>query len=649
MHFPYKKCKKIIIIMFNILHKLARPLALTTIAGVIIKDQSEYLKSLGIMGYIGQEPKAMKVILEGLESIQNNEYDAAGVATIHGAEARVTKYINTSDSDALKKIRNEAWQTHDGSCIGIGHTHISRRGMASESKAHPQSDHNNRIFVVHNGIINNSNELLNFIESRGIHPKTESNTELLAILIGIFVEDGHPLKVAVRLALEKTAGTWGIVVIDKQNPEQMVVAQRGSPLYLGVNEGELVISSDEKVIKAKKHLKLEEGHVYTLDPKGNRLESVKIKDTQNLVSLGEFPHWTIKEIEEQPQAIARSIAYGARLTSDGAKLKGLEEIKDSFLGVKNIMLLGCGSSYHACQFGSHVLKSLDLMDTVQSLDPGNSFNTIPYISPGAILISESGETKEIINAATRCMASSVPTISIVNVVSSTLAKITGHGVYMNAGPELGEGGTKSFISSCVVLIEIALWLSKFKHPEKNETRKKIVNSLLALPMMTGSVIGRNKDDIKSLACELKNEEHMFVLGRGMGESIACEGASLIKQLSRVHAEGYAGGALKHGPFALIGDGRVIVLIILDDEHKELMNLALAEVQARNAKTIVITPNKNLITTKEAPSKVLLIEDIGPLTGLLAIIPLQLLAYHLSIQREIDPDYPSSSEALINLN
>jgi glucosamine--fructose-6-phosphate aminotransferase (isomerizing) len=167
--------------------------------------------------------------------------------------------------------------------------------------------------------------------------------------------------------------------------------------------------------------------------------------------------------------------------------------------------------------------------------------------------------------------------------------------------------------------------------------------------MAGSVIARNKEDIKSLAQELKNEEHMFVLGRGMGESIAYEGASLIKQISRVHAEGYAGGALKHGPFALIGDGRVIVLIILDDEHKEMMNLALAEVQARNAKTIVITPNKSLITTKDQPHKVLLIEENGPLTGLLAIIPLQLLAYHLSIQREIDPDYPSSSEAFISLN
>ncbi|OMJ82701.1 hypothetical protein SteCoe_16523 [Stentor coeruleus] len=635
--------------MFNILRQAIKPISLMCVTGVLLLDQTEYLRSLGIMGYIGQEPKAMKVILEGLEKIQNEDYDAAGVATIHGTEARITKFINSPNDDSLKRLRKEGLIIHDGSYAGIGHTHISKRGISSESKAHPQSDHNNRIFVVHNGSINNTNELLNFIESRGIKPKTQSNTELLAILIGIFVEDGHPLKVAARLALEKTAGTWGIVALDKQNPDQMIVAQKGSPLYLGFNDRELVVSSDEKVLQATRTFKLEDGHVYTLDPKARKLESVKIKDLQNLVSLGDYPHWTIKEIEEQPQAIARSISYGARLTTDSAKLKGLEEMKEAFLGVKNVMLLGCGSSYHACQFGSHILKSLQLMDTVQSIDPADSFNSIPYYNPGAIIISESGETKEIIDAARKCIENNLPTISIVNVVSSSLAKLTGHGVYMNAGQEIAEGGTKSFISSCVVLIEIALWLSHFQQPEKSEHRKKIVSSLLALPMMAGSVIARNKEDIKSLANELKNEEHMFVLGRGMGESIAYEGASLIKQLSRVHAEGYAGGALKHGPFALIGDGRVIILIILDDEHKEMMNLALAEVQARNAKTIVITPNKNLITTKDPPHKVLLIEENGPLTGLLAIIPLQLLAYHLSIQREIDPDYPSSSEAFISLN
>lgn len=613
--------------------------------GTYVTWPQEHLDCLGLMGYIGKSPKAAEIIIEGLESIQNNDYDSAGLATIHGKEVRLSKYLNSSESKALPKLRAESLVTHSSSCIGIGHTHISRRGMISELKTHPQSDHKNRIFVAHNGSITNSNELLQFVESRGINPTTDSNTELLAILIGIFIDDGHPLKVATRLALEKTAGSWAIIVMDKENPDQLVVSQKGSQLFLSMENQEIVISSDEKVLKGKV-LKVEDSYVYSLNPNMKKIESIRVKDLNSLLSLGDYPHWTIKEIEEQPQSVARAINYGARLTNDSAKLKGLEEIKEQFLSVKNLMLIGCGSSFHACQFGSHIMKHLQLMDTVITIDPSSNFNLIPSISPGAIFISQSGETQEILNASEKLLSLSIPCISIVNEVSSSLAKRVGHGVYMNAGKEVAEAATKSFLSSCVVLIEIALWLSKFEYPEKSEYRQKIVNSLLALPMMTGSVIARNKEPVKDLANYLKKEEHIFVLGRGMGESIAYEGAELLKQLPMIHAEGYAGGALKHGPFALIGDGTPIILIILDDEHKDMMNLALAEVQARNAKTIVITPNKSLITSKEPPNRVLLIEENGPLTGLLAVIPLQLLAYYLSIQRELDPDFPWTSEAFI---
>lgn len=184
------------------------------------------------MGYIGKSPKAAEIILEGLESIQNNDYDSAGLATIHGTEARLSKFVNNSEANALSKLRSESLLTHSSSHIGIGHTHISRRGNISELKAHPQSDHKNRIFVGHNGSITNSNEILQFIKSRGIVPVTDSNTELLAIMIGIFIDDGHPLKVATRLALEKIAGSWGIIVMDKENPDHLVVSQKGSQLYL---------------------------------------------------------------------------------------------------------------------------------------------------------------------------------------------------------------------------------------------------------------------------------------------------------------------------------------------------------------------------------------------------------------------------------
>ena len=635
--------------MFGFVHKCMRQAALLAAGGVLLYDRERYLSSLGIMGYIGKEPKAITVVLEGLEKIPNHGYGAAGVGTLHGNEAKITKYVNTPEHDSLELLRKETPTTHEGSKVGIGHTHIFKSTQKLDAKAHPQSDHNNRISIVHNGSITNVNELLEFIQSKGITPKTNSNTELLAIMIGIFIDEGHPTKIATRLALEKIAGTWAIIVMDKMNPEYLIVSQKGSNMYLGVNEGEFIVSSDKNAITAEKIMSFEDGYVYNLDPRIKQIEALKVKEKLSMISLGDYSHWTIKEIEEQPQSIARAISFGARLTSDSARLKGLEEIKEQFLSVKNLMLIGCGSSFHCCQFGSHIMKSLNLMDTVLPVDPSSSFNSIPTVVPGAIIISESGETREVLDAARKCLASKIPTISIVNTVSSPLATLTGHGVYTNAGMEMAEACTKTFINSCVVLVEVGLWLSYFKHPDNSEKRKKLVDSLIALPMMAGSVIERTKNDVKDLARDLKDEGHMFVLGRGMGESIAYEGASIIKQLSGIHAEGYSGGALKHGPFALIDDGRPIILIILDDEHKELMNLALAEVQARNARTIVITPNEKLITTKDPPYKTIIIEENGPLTGLLAVIPMQLFAYYSSIQREMDPDFPKTSEVFIPIS
>ena len=635
--------------MFNFF-KYAKSLGVLVAGSVTLN----HFDSLGIMGFLGNDTKAVRVVLDGLEDIKNNDYDSAGIAFISGSEDKLMKFVSTPETPALSRLRSELLTQTLSSKVAIGHTHISRRGQISEAKAHPQTDHKNRIYLVHNGSITNSNELLQFVESRGIVPKTNSNTELLAILIGIFVEDGHPFKVATRLALEKVNGSWGIVAMDKMNPENLIVGQKGSALFMTRQNKNFIISSDEEVLNKtqfseNKIIKLEDGFLYSLDSSSNKVESIRVKDVNTLLSLGDSPHWTIKEIEEQPQSVARAISYGARLTTDSARLKGLEEMKIPFLSVKNLVLIGCGSSFHACQFGSHIMRQLELMDTITTLDPSTNCNFLPHLSPGAILISESGETSELLSLGSALIAEQIPTISIVNEVSSSLAKLIGHGVYMNAGKEVGEAATKSFLSSCVVLIEVALWLSKFEKPGDSEYRKKIVQALLSLPMMTGSVIAMNKEDTRQLAQELKGSEHLFVLGRGMAESIAYEGAALIKQLALIHAEGYAGGALKHGPFALIDDGRAIILIILDDEHKEMMNLALAEVQARNAKTIVITPNRQLITTKEPPHKVLLIEENGPLTGLLALIPLQLLAYYLSILREIDPDYPSSSETFISIN
>ncbi|CAG9310213.1 unnamed protein product [Blepharisma stoltei] len=602
-------------------------------------------ESCGIIGYVGSDPKAIDVLLHGLTEIQNRGYDSAGVATYHDGEVLVTKFASDKlkISDSIEKIKQNA-DKHTNSCLGIGHTRWATHGGVNDENAHPHSDHKNRIFVAHNGTITNTHEIRSILAQCKIPIKSETDTELIALLIGMYLDEGHSLKNSIKLALQRLDGTWGLAILSKDEPNQIIVARKGSPMLVGIGENELYVGSEQAAFSkfTKKYMALEEDEIWALDPKKMEIEKNRIEqiDNQGEVSLGCHTHWTIKEIEEQPESVARAMNFGARLIRDGAKLGGLEEIKEKLLEIKNLAIIGCGTSYHAAMFGAHLFKSLEILNSVQALDASETtLLDIPKENPGVIAISQSGETRDLIEPVSEIVKNGITAISIVNVVGSQLARLTKHGVYMNSGREIGVASTKSFMNSCVVLTEIALWLSAHLKPEDSEKRKSLVNHLLKLPLQIGSVIAQNKEVIKEIASEIINEEHMFVLGRGLAESIAKEGALKIKEITRVHAEGYPGGALKHGPFALINDGTPIILIILNDDYKDLMNLALAEVTGRGAKTIVITSDPALITTAKPPNKIIKIEEAGPLTALLSAIPMQMLAYYLSIMKGLDPDHP----------
>lgn len=508
--------------------------------------------------------------------------------------------------------------------------------------------------MTHNGTITNTQEIRSALAQHNIPIKSETDTELIALLIGMYLDEGHSLKIATKLALQRLVGTWGLAIISKDEPNQIIVARKGSPMLVGIGDNELYVGSEQAAFSkfTNRYMSLEEDEIWALDPQKMEIEKNRIETVseQGDVSLGSYTHWTIKEIEEQPESVARAMNYGARLTRDSAKLGGLEEIKEQFLKIKNLVLIGCGTSLHAAMFGAHLIKSMEILNTVQALD-GSETNMvdIPKDAPGIIAISQSGETRDVVEPLSKLIKFGIPAISIVNVVGSQLARMTKHGVYMNSGREIGVASTKSFMNSCVILAEIALWLSAHLKPEDENKRKNLVNCLLKLPMQVGSVIAQNKEVIKEISNEIANEDHMFILGRGLAESIAKEGALKIKEITRIHAEGYPGGALKHGPFALINEGTPIILIILNDEHKDLMNLALAEVTGRGARAIVITSDPTLITTAKPPYKIIKIEDSGPLTALLAVVPMQLLAYYLSIMRDLDPDHPRGLAKVVTVS
>jgi glucosamine--fructose-6-phosphate aminotransferase (isomerizing) len=629
-------------------------LLLFTSLGLLLCTDN-HLKSCGIIGYIGNRDIAIEVLLQGLEEMQNRGYDSAGVVTYSDGSLKTTKYASSAsnNSDSLKRLKSEVSISHKPSSIGLGHTRWATHGGKTDTNAHPHSDQSGRIALVHNGTITNTQEIYEILKSKGISPVSQTDTELIAQMIGLYLNEGHSLKLATRLALEKMNGTWGLAVISKDHPDQIVVARRGSPMLIGLGDKELFIGSEPAAFSkyTSKYISLEENQIFKIDPSKDKIEASKVRTIQEQasVSLGNYTHWTLKEIEEQPESISRAMNYGARLTIDSARLGGLEEIKEKFLQVKNLILLGCGTSLHACQFGAHLFSSLKLMNTVQAIDGSEMYlKSLPKQGAGIIAISQSGETRDVVTPVAKIIETGVLAISIVNVVSSQLARLTGHGVYMNSGREIAVASTKSFMNSCVILTEIALWLSSQVHPEDSEIRKKIVNSLKILPMQVGSVIAQNKVPARKIAQELKDQQNMFIIGRGSAEAIVREGALKIKELSQLHTEGFSGGIEKFGPLRLISEGTPVILVILNDEHKERMNMILEILNSRNAKTIVITPDEELITCKSSPKHVLKVQENGELTSLLTLIPMQLIAYYLSIARALDPDHPRNLAKVVTV-
>ena len=613
------------------------------------------LRSCGIIGYLGHRNIAIEVLIQGLEEMQNRGYDSAGVVTIDGNALHITKYASSanSNSDSLKRLKSEVLTSHADRRIGIGHTRWATHGGKTDLNAHPHTDHLNRIAVVHNGTITNTNEIYEILKHKNITPKTQTDTELIALMIGLYLDEGHSLKLATRLALEKMNGTWGLAVINKNSPDQIIVARRGSPMLIGLGDKEIFVGSEPCAFSkyTKKYISLEDDQIFKIDPLKNKIEASKIRTVEETlaVNLGNYTHWTLKEIEEQPESISRAMNYGARLSVDSARLGGLEEIKSKLLEIKNLVLLGCGTSLHACYFGANLLQTLGVMNTVQAID-GSEMNeeSIPKKSAGFIAISQSGETRDIVTPLSKVIAKGVTSISIVNVVSSQLARLTGHGVYMNSGREVAVASTKSFMNSCVILTEIGLWLSSHLKPQDSELRTKYVNSLKKLPMQVGSVIAQNKALSRKLAQELKNEKNLYIIGRGTADAIAKEGALKIKELSQLHTEGFSGGTGNSGAFGLIRSGTPVILIILNDEHNDAMNKMLDELNSRRAKTIVITPDPNLIKSAQKPYQMLKIEENGELTSLLSLIPLQLFAYYLSIARALDPDHPRNLAKVVTV-
>ena len=554
---------------------------------------------------------------------------------------------------------------------------------------HPLLDSSGKIALIHNGNLNNARELREELKALGHVFQGQTDSEVIAKLVGHYYnKGGMSVKEATEKGLKRCNGSWGLCILCSDAPEELVVACNGSPLYIGLGDEQIFIASELKAFNkyTKQYIVMNDGEIGVVEANGRTLDLTRKEESKDdeisEVALPEgFDHWTLKEIMESPEAVGRSLAFGARLSWDKVVLGGLENKADKLSKIQHIALAGTGSSLNAAKYGARLMKNLLSVDgristmDVEETDSHDLPNPEDKTTTGLIAVSQSGESIDVKRVVGEAQQQGITAMGVVNVVGSLVARATNLGVYCNAGEENGIASTKTFTSQVTVLALIALWFRELKDRVNGiEThsieQERLKEALLRLPISLGMAL-KTREKCSEVARRLKNKQHCFVLGKGeepsivsrnilrihslyltfwyfqitgYAEPIAYEGALKMKELSNLHAEGYSGGALKHGPFALIESNETgkfgatpLVMIILDDQHANIMRIAAEEVKARGAELIIITDKPEL--AEDLDDNPILIPRNGPMTALGAIVPLQLIAYELALLRGQNPDAP----------
>ncbi len=616
----------------------------------------------GIIAYIGNRA-AKKVLIEGLTILQNRGYDSAGIATISlDGELIVTKSASQeTTSDSIQHLA-EMLEQHDAkNTIGIGHTRWSSHGSASDIKnSHPHNDITGRFSLVHNGVIENHNTIRKFLSDKGINCVSETDTEVVVQLIYYYSSKGNDFETAVKLALDDLEGTWGLAILDRENPTTLIAARHGSPILIGIGDNEMFVGSEAAAFQkyTAKYISVDDNEIVVISYNEDGILDLNITTNDRikqmekeeiLINPAPYTHWTLREISLQPQTIQAATNNGARIRNDEhVILGGLERNKSRLLSIRNLIIVGCGTSCYAGLYGAHIFRSLGGFETIQVID-GSEFD-LSYVNNvdnvGILALSQSGETKDVM----RCLEiikdkDNITTFSVINRVGSQVARTTNCGVYLNAGREVAVASTKAFTSQVTVLSMIGVWFAQHRNIHLN-ARVNMIDSIRKLSSCYDNIINNNNINelCDKVANYLKDQRSCFVLGKGLATYIAYEGALKIKEIGYLHAEGYPGGSLKHGPFALIEKGTPIIIILLNDSNRSYMESTINEVKARGAYTIVIT---NINSWNEGDVIIKLPQN-DILSSLLAVVPLQLIAYKLSIIKGINPDNPRNLSKVVTI-
>jgi glutamine---fructose-6-phosphate transaminase (isomerizing) len=600
----------------------------------------------GIVGYVGPK-NAVPILLEGLRRLEYRGYDSAGIAVVKEGSFILEKRAGkVAQLVAHLQNGNGELSAH----LGIGHTRWATHGEPTDENAHPHWDATRDVAVIHNGIIENYMSIKTKLLREGHVFLSETDTEVLAHLIGRMYKETDDLCTAVRLALAEVEGTYGLVVITARDPEKIVVARKGSPLLIGVGDGENFVASDAAAIvdQTRQVVYLEDGEVAEITPRGIRtmtIDDVQIEKVVEQITFelaqierGGYDHFMMKEICEQPETL-RNAMRGRLLVDEGdVKLGGLHEVTERLLASRRIIITACGTSWHAALVGEYLFEVISKIPTeVEYASEFRYRDPIIRSDDVVLLISQSGETADTLAALREAKRKGAMVLGIVNVVGSSIARESHGGVYIHAGPEIGVASTKAFTSQLTVLAQLALMLARRRGMEKAEGQV-LARELVSLPGKVARIL-EMKDDVRKLAVEFRDTRNFLYLGRGPNFPVALEGALKLKEISYIHAEGYPAAEMKHGPIALIDENMPVVFVVPKDGIYEKVMSNLQEVRARRGRIIAIANEDDTEIASMAEFVIRVPRTYGFFGPILNVIPLQLLSYYMAVERGTNVDQP----------
>ena len=596
----------------------------------------------GIVGYVGPR-QATPILLEGLRRLEYRGYDSAGVAVQNGRGFGVVKLAGRV-AGLCHQLETEPLS----GTSGIAHTRWATHGAPTQRNAHPHVDCHGRIALVHNGIIENAGTLREALARAGHQFTTDTDTETLVHLI----EDapGATLEARVNSALDHVEGTYGLAVISADEPGKLVAARRGSPVLLGIGEDEFFVASDASAVLAhtRSVVYLTDGDIAVLTPSQyhviDRASHVQPRAVDELawdleaIELGGYPHFMLKEIWGQPETV-QSTMRGRLLFDEGsARLNGLNLAPGAAAAIKRIVIVACGTSWHAGLVGRHAIEQLAQIPV--EVEQASEYRYRPKLQgPDSvtIAISQSGETADTLEAMRAAKRAGSRVLGVVNVVGSSIAREADGGIYLHAGPEIGVASTKAFTSQVVALVMLALYLGR-QRGLPVETGRALVCRLTQLPGLVAQTLAL-EPAVKALAQRYGTAGNFLYLGRGVSYPVALEGALKLKEISYIHAEGYAAAEMKHGPIALVDEHLPIVFVAPKDEVYQKVLSNLAEVHARGGDITAVTTEGDDELGALVQHRLSVPATTSLLSPVLTVIPLQLLAYHIAVARGCDVDRP----------